>query len=838
MNLLSRHYFAWLRWFRAAPGLAVQRLPHIPPTPTDPPDEESVDARYAALAIGVAEAGTWRLDGCYGSVSADADLPWDTLQFVHASPRALDLWGQPPLPPGQRCALHAWRHALLAANDMTTATMALAALEKAMHQGVGYDVTYAYVRPSDRRQVWLRDVAQVLRDHHGQPLALLGITTDVSQRRNAEAGLLHSQLLNDRATQMKSEFLGRTSHAIRTPMNAIIGLSHLALKTELTARQRDYLRRIEHSGQQLLGIINNILDISQLESGQLAVTAADFELSTVLERVVTQHGSPANDKGIELIITVDQAIPGVVRGDALRLEQLLTIYVTNAIRFTQHGEIRIAIYPEREDGDWLWLRFDVRDTGIGIPADQQSRLFLPLASSDPAATVQNGTGAGLSLVIAKRLAELMHGNVGVESTPGHGAYFWFTARLDRAQTMPSPRLPQPTLRGKRVLVVDDNEHARLVLVDMLNDMGLQTDAAEGGYAALEAVRSAHQAKQPFELVFLDWHMPDLNGIEVAHRLCALDLTPAPRLVMVTAFTRQDVLETAQNAGIDDVLVKPVTASALLNAATRSFRSESAETVRAAAPGPNELPQQVAFDAMHVDDATCTPNTAPPSAWPPVPIAGLDTSTGLQRVLGRKNTYLRLLKLFVQQEKWTCQTLHSVLDRQQVQTVQRIAHSTRICAANIGAETIEELAHAIERAVEHHASVEQLRALVNQLQPALDTLLTALAQLLSSAAEPLTETATDDGDTLALPAAIEALLRLLHNDDVTAGDLFERYAAPLQATFAASFSELETAITQFDYRRGERLLQHALATTQEKSSVYKGSSDAHLSRWQQGHHSDR
>jgi len=945
MSLFSRHYFAWLRRLRATPP-----VPHA---------DDPIDARYATLALRVANAGTWRLDWCDLPGPADAAFPWEILHFADVSQRALDIWGQPPLSPRQRCTTDVWRRALLAANDPASATLALTALENAVRLRIGYDITYAYQRPSDQRVVWLRDVAHVVHDRQNRPLAVLGMTTDVSLQRNSDTRLLHSSLLNETASQMKSEFLARTGHAIRTPMNAIIGLSHLALKTELTARQRDYLRKIEQSGQQLLGVINNILDISRMEAGQLAVAAADFELATVLDRVVTPHRKKANDTDIELIISVDRTLPCVVRGDAQRLEQILSIYVDNAIQFTQHGEIKIAVYPERESDDWLWLRFDVRDTGIGVPADQLPRLFLSAPEASAGATGPGG--AGLGLVIAKRLATLMHGSVGVESTPGHGAYFWFTARLDMAETAPSPRLEQPDLRGKRVLVVDDNEHARLVLVDMLSELGLQADSSEGGYAALEAVLAAHQAKQPFELVFLDWQMPDLNGIEVARRLYAQDMTPAPRLVMVTAFARHDVLETAQNAGIDDVLVKPVTASALFDAASRSFRSESATPLPTSAPRPDELPprlasiagarilvvednainQLVAFEfltgagfdvtlandgqaalaqvlapAQHWDlvlmdlqmngmdglhatreirkikaaselpivamtasawradrdacldagmqdflskpidpqalwrtlllwiaprpqptDAasasvpnapsasTSMPLSTSTSAWPLAPIDGLDTVTGLQRVLGRQTTYRRLLTLFLQQEKWTCQTLHTLLDQQQLQAVQRIAHATRSCAANIGAGAIETLALAIEQAVEHQASVAHLRTLVNHLQPPLDALLSVLTRQLPTITE--TSPAMEDGDALPLPAVIEALLRLLHTDDVRAGDLFERYAASLQATFPAFFSELETAITHFEYRRGERLLQHALATAEERSHVYKGKTDAHL-----------
>ena len=542
-----------------------------------PPHRALADASYASQALKLANAGSWRIDFR------------ESPHQVYLSPRAAEITGRTPQPAEQPYPMHPWRDAVIAAGDEVSAKAALQALDQAMRSSTstGYDIVYAYLRPNDQQQVWLRDVAEIICDPRGRPLDLFGITIDVTHDKQAEAELRHATLAAESATQMKSEFLANMSHEIRTPMNAIIGLSHLVLKTELTLRQRDHLKKIHSSGQHLLGIINDILDFSKIEAGKLAIEDSEFELGKVLETLVALIGEKAHDKGLELIISVDPEIPLRLRGDALRLGQILVNFVSNAIKFTEHGEIRIAVYPEHMSEDTVLLRFDVRDTGIGLSPEQRAGLFRSFQQADPSTTRKYG-GTGLGLAISRHLAELMHGCVGVESEPGQGSNFWFTARLGRSQAQARgsdshTQRQKADLRGRRALVVDDNEHARLVLVDMLNDLTFQVEAVDNGPAALSALQVANNATTPFEIVFLDWQMPEMDGMEVARRIEAMKLARPPQRIMITAHGRQDLLNTAQDAGIDDVLIKPVSFSALLDAAVRCIHHTTPPDAGTAAP---------------------------------------------------------------------------------------------------------------------------------------------------------------------------------------------------------------------------------------------------------------
>ena len=528
---------------------------------------ESTDALYATQALRLLNAGTWRLD--YRVYP----------QYVYLSQRALEITGRAPLPPDNRYPAEVWNEALLAAGDTSSARKAFAAVQSVINADIqGYDIVYAYKRPDDGRVVWLRDVTEVIRDPRGKPLDLFGITMDVTNTKAAEAELLHAKLLAESATQMKSEFLANMSHEIRTPMNAIIGLSHLALKDGNRERQSDYLRKIQSSGEHLLELINDILDFSKIEAGKLTVEVTDFELSAVLDGVVELVGEKVHGKGLELLVSVDPTIPSHLRGDPLRLRQILLNYVSNAIKFTPRGEIRIAVYPLEMLANTVLLRFDVRDTGIGLSSAEISGLFQSFQQADTSTTRKHG-GTGLGLAIARSLAALMHGSVGVESEPGQGSNFWFTARLD----LPEHRVAAPPipldLRGRRVLVTDDNEHARLVLQDLLNELQCAVDTADSGPTTLAALRTADQAGQSYELVILDWQMPGMDGISVAHSINAMDLTKKPHMLMVTGYGRQEALNAARAAGFEDVLIKPVSLSALQRAVGQALHAVKPRDVR-------------------------------------------------------------------------------------------------------------------------------------------------------------------------------------------------------------------------------------------------------------------
>ncbi len=406
-------------------------------------------------------------------------------------------------------------------------------------------------------------VLSPLWDDSGEVQGLLGISRNVTERRRAEDDVRRAKEVAEDATRMKSDFLANMSHEIRTPMNAIIGLSHLVLKTDLTPRQRDYIAKVQTSGQHLLGVINDILDFSKVEAGKLDLENTDFELEKLLDNTGSLISEKAHSKGLELVFEVAPDVPPNLVGDSLRLGQILLNYANNAVKFTEKGEIVIAVRAsERTDHDVL-LHFRVQDTGIGLTPEQVGRLFQSFSQADASTTRRFG-GTGLGLAISKRLAELMGGKVGVESEYGKGSTFWFSARVGIGSSMRRSLVPNPDLRGRRALVVDDNDHARAVLIDMLQSMTFHTCEVPSGTAAVEEVRRAADAGAPYDVVYLDWRMPGIDGMETARRIRGLGLEDTPMFLMVTAFGREDLLKEAGQAGIENVLIKPVNSSVLFD----------------------------------------------------------------------------------------------------------------------------------------------------------------------------------------------------------------------------------------------------------------------------------
>ena len=446
--------------------------------------------------------------------------------------------------------------------------------------GVGFALSARTItRPLEEaiaiaKRVGAGDLSSVIevnsRDETGELLESLKLMT---ASLAAEQELRRAVIVAEDATKAKSDFLANMSHEIRTPMNGIIGMTHLALQTDLTTKQRNYLEKVESAAKSLLGIINDILDFSKIEAGKLNFEQVEFYVDDVMAQVADLTIIRAQDKGLELLFDISPDVPPVLLGDPLRFGQVMVNLISNAIKFTVKGEVVVTIRKMEQADKTVCLRIDVRDTGPGLTPEQQARLFQAFSQADTSTTRTHG-GTGLGLTISKRLVEMMGGHIGLESTPGVGSTFYFTASFGVAESVVPTTLPD--ISGLRVLVVDDNASAREIFHSMLSAMQFNAVCAENGQRALELEARARAEGQPFSVILMDWQMPGMSGVEAAQAIqqqASDSGVEPPSIIMVTAYNRDALVDELRDIPVGATLNKPVSASTLLDSIAGVFGTD-------------------------------------------------------------------------------------------------------------------------------------------------------------------------------------------------------------------------------------------------------------------------
>lgn len=582
------------------------------------------------------------------------------------------------------------------------------------------------------------------------------------------------------ANAAKSAFVANMSHEIRTPLNAIIGLTHLLRRSHVAPQQEEKLDKILNASRHLLSVINDILDFSKIEAGKLNLNITPFAINRMLDNVISMITPRARDKRLE--ISVERtALPPVLVGDATRLSQALLNYLSNAVKFTEHGKVAVRLSLLEDNADDLLLRFEVSDTGIGIPPDRLADLFSAFEQVDSTIARRYG-GTGLGLAITKRLASLMGGEVGARSEPGHGSTFWFSARLGKSglglnELADAPPVAERTLKrmpeGIRILLAEDNKINQEVAVELLHDVGLQVDVANDGYEALEMVR-----KGGYDLILMDMQMPGMDGLEATRAIRELPEGANLPVLAMTANAFDEDRERCRSAGMNDFIAKPVDPEQLFGALLRWLPSVSLGT----------------------PSATST-TSALPTALTLLP--DLETSQGLKVLNGHLPTYLRLLRRYAIIHADDMDRLRLHLSQGEKDAACRLAHTLKGSSANLGATGIQHGAGALEAALKQGGDAADIVHLTDTLEASLHHLVMGLRDALPDEEAAPTSAMPDWNAVRRILAELESRLE---SASVESNRILERDAPQLKTALGHLGEELARRIESFLYPEALELLR--------------------------------
>ena len=614
----------------------------------------------------------------------------------------------------------------------------------------------------------------------------------------------------EEASRAKSTFLANMSHEIRTPINAITGAAYLMLKTPLTERQRGFVEKIRNASQHLLGVIDDVLDYSRIESGKLGVEAIPFELDGVLRKVTTFIEERVATKGLELRLQVDDGVPRSLVGDPLRVAQILGNFASNAVKFTTRGHVEIVVRLEDASEADVALRFAVTDTGIGLSAEQIARLFTSFTQADDSTTRRFG-GSGLGLAISRQLAGLLHGEVGVESEPGVGSTFWFRARFPwgleyvaRPPSKPDARTTHGDegtaalearlgeIRGARVLLVEDNELNQDIAMEILGGVGLSVHLARDGAEAVACAQT-----EPFDVVLMDMQMPVMDGLAATRAIRALPALRALPVVAMTANAMQAERDACLAAGMDDHLSKPIDPAALFRALLRWIRPTHA----AATPATSRPPTAAA------------PRPATESYEALARVEGLDVAGALRRLLGNHTLYRSLLRRFATSEADVPANITAAVDAGDRVLAERLAHTLKGLAGNLGHEPLRHAAELVEGAIRRGAPRDLVEAKVRACNELLGAFVAAVRSM------PADDGPDDAGDAPPGAPDLETLRGvcrrldgLLADDDVESQALHAEHAVALRAVLGDAMERVAAALREYAFADARRWLAEAAAAS--------------------------